>query len=147
MLIDEYHNDGSLDLRLGEIIDLVLTESPTAGFRWRLESGGTPNLTCLDDTFQPGAIPGAPGRRQWRFQAMQPGSTTIRLSYARSWEQQAARSYTVRVRVTRIRRGSLRLPYGCLNHAYSPEVARQAGVDEVGVRQGEVPAVPPTLAP
>ena len=100
MLIDDTYDGRTVDLAPGEELVLVLEERPTAGFRWKLLSGGEPACRSTGDDFEsPHGPPGASGSRRLRFQAGPGGEGTIRLSYGRSWESAAQRTFEVRVRV------------------------------------------------
>jgi len=102
--VDESQNGNEIELLMGESFEVRLSEHPTTGFRWRLESSGAPACILVEDLFQTSTTtPGAGGDHRWRFQAAQIGEGRIELGYRRSWEgQEAARqSFTLRVRVVK----------------------------------------------
>ena len=46
--------DGSvIEMRLAEIVELSLAESPATGFRWNLRAGGAPILALVADSLRP----------------------------------------------------------------------------------------------
>lgn len=74
------------DVQVDDELCLVLSETPTTGFRWLVEA--TDRLLKLDEDFLPagtGAI-GAAGRRRIRFRANDAGSARITGKLLRSWE-------------------------------------------------------------
>jgi predicted secreted protein len=101
MQIDESANGTTVELGVGETLDLRLPENRTAGYRWQVEAGGEPVGSLVSDSYQ--AADGPPGRggtRELRFRAERSGEGEIRLAYRRSWETEssAARTFLVRVR-------------------------------------------------
>jgi inhibitor of cysteine peptidase len=102
--ITEDSNGTEIDLAAGETLEVRLQENPSTGFKWVLESAGKGACALVGDAFENGgAIPGQPGTHRWEFRAEQAGSGTITLSYQRPWEekQSPARSFTLRVRVSK----------------------------------------------
>jgi inhibitor of cysteine peptidase len=102
--VDESHNGSEIDLRTGEPLEIRLSENPTTGFRWGLESNGAPACILVEDVYETSSVtPGAGGNHRWRFQAAQIGEGRIRLGYRRSWEGQgaASRTFTLGVRVVK----------------------------------------------
>ncbi len=101
--INESQNGQEIEWRRGEKFEIHLSENPTTGFRWAMESRGAPACALVEDRYQPSdAAPGAGGTHRWQFQATQAGEARIELNYRRSWDRQgaAARTFTLRVRVT-----------------------------------------------
>ena len=99
--LDEHADGGQVRLELGETLTLGLEENPTAGYRWRVDSDGAPVIKLDGDQYEapPRASVGAPGRHVWRLHATAVGSTTIHLSYGRSFGARArAFALTVEVR-------------------------------------------------
>ena len=99
MTIDDSQDGGSFDFKPGDVFEIVLKETPTAGYRWRLELDGKPYILALNDSFVPGAAPGAAGQHRWKLQAHQPGEARLVFWYGRSWEPEPARSFSVTVRI------------------------------------------------
>jgi inhibitor of cysteine peptidase len=101
MEIDDRSNGASLRLRLGDTLHLRLNETPTTGFRWRLDRDGAPALTSSDDSFTPGAALGAAGVHMWSFLAAERGRARIELVLVRGWQapDAAMRKFAVDVSV------------------------------------------------
>lgn len=103
MQISQPQNGGEVQLVLAEVLEVRLFENPTAGYRWRVVAAGDPVLRVEDDRFElpaEGAC-GTGGTHVWSFRGAQAGSATLRLEYARSWEQQSIDAFEVSVRVAR----------------------------------------------
>ena len=102
--LDESQNGNEIELRMGELFEIRLSENPTTGFRWVLESSGAPTCLVIEDCYETStATPGAGGSHCWRLQGKQIGESRIELCYRRSWEGQgaAARTFSLRVHVTK----------------------------------------------
>jgi inhibitor of cysteine peptidase len=102
MIIGDDFNGKTIDIGVGETVEIRLPENPTTGFRWDLTAKGEPACALLDDSFTPGAgPPGASGRRSWTFQALRQGECEVELVYHRRWEEGGApeRRFRVRLRI------------------------------------------------
>jgi predicted secreted protein len=100
LTIDESANGQTEELRVGQELEVCLHESPTTGYRWRLVSGGTPACQLIRDFLEtPGETHGGGGTHHWLFQGVQAGSGTIQLVLRRSWQPEAAQTFTLPVRV------------------------------------------------
>ncbi len=75
---------------------LALPANPTTGFTWQLAKPLDPNLMLAETSYTPeeGRIVGAGGTQYWRFEGISPGTATITLNYARSWEKGVAPAKT-----------------------------------------------------
>lgn len=91
-------------LRPGAQLVVTLGSNPTTGYRWTEQAANTaPDvLKQLEHAFvgpeQP--IPGAGGQQRWVFQALQPGSAELTMSYGRAWEVERKGSWTLGLKVT-----------------------------------------------
>ncbi len=84
MRLDASASGTRVRLRPGDSLDVVLAETPTTGYRWKLVEAGAPVLRLEADRFDPpGATPGAPGSHAWTFSVAQPGSARLALAYVR----------------------------------------------------------------
>lgn len=79
----------TIEVGVGSLVTVRLTESPTTGYRWTVEATG--GLEPLGDRFEEarGAI-GATGLRVFQFRAARPGSHQIRMRKRREWEGSAS---------------------------------------------------------
>ena len=82
----------------GQYIRISLPGNPTTGYQWRSSeiTGQSVRLLPADPKkdyvrtpVQPGIV-GSGGTFFFRFQAVQPGATTIKLIYVRPWEKNVA---------------------------------------------------------
>jgi len=99
-------SDGQLvTLAVGEELQLSLPERPTTGYRWRLESDGSPACAVAGDRFEPESqLAGAGGVRTWVLRAVAPGQTQLSAVSARSWgASPPAATFQLRIAVTQAR--------------------------------------------
>ena len=100
MLVDEKFNDRTIEVTIGQTIEVRLPENPTTGFRWQLTSDAGPACVMADDQFiAPAGPPGKGGDHTWKFKASRPGESDIELEYRRRWEGSSAASRTFKVHV------------------------------------------------
>jgi inhibitor of cysteine peptidase len=72
-------NGGHVAVRVGDEIDVVLPETPSTGYRWRLD-GGSDTLSLLSNQYVvEDARPGRAGMHTWRFRAARKGQDDLRL--------------------------------------------------------------------
>jgi inhibitor of cysteine peptidase len=91
---------------VGQFVLVRLPGNPTTGYGWRAAALGGQSVRLLMEpqyvpaTAKPGMVGGG-GTFFFKFQAIQPGTTTIRLVYVRSWEknQPPADTFTCTVEV------------------------------------------------
>jgi len=98
---DESSDGNTIDLKIGETLELRLPENRTTGFKWALESSDEGGWSLVSDDFEAGSQPGQPGSQRWSFRGERAGSESIKLSYRRGWEEKgtAERTFTLRIRV------------------------------------------------
>lgn len=92
--------DGETVLAVGQVLAVSLEGNPSTGYTWEVDADGTPQLALVPSPADTetsvadgdGAPPpvGSPVVRQWHFEAVQPGTTTLRLVYRRPWEKDVA---------------------------------------------------------
>jgi inhibitor of cysteine peptidase len=100
--LDERSNGLSVDLRIGQIVVIALSETPSTGFQWALVSNGEPACTLVSDEFEPGTEQiGQSGLHRWHFQATHGAAGVVELQYRQPWEQSIApsRVFSLVVRV------------------------------------------------
>jgi inhibitor of cysteine peptidase len=85
------------ELKPGQPFEIVLPETPSAGFRWQVTANGEPVAHLSGEDFQPAQGVGGQGSRTWRFEAVAAGESEIAMVLRRSWEAAAAQSFTLRV--------------------------------------------------
>ncbi|MEQ4300229.1 protease inhibitor I42 family protein [Plantactinospora sp. B6F1] len=87
----------------GDLVVVQLTETPSSGYRWRLDAVDSAVLAPAGDSFRPEREGlGGAGTRQLRFTATGPGRTVLRLVLVRDWQagKRPARRFEVTVSVT-----------------------------------------------
>jgi len=103
VVVDQGQSGQTVNLPLGQVIELRLAENPTTGYRWAIVSDGAPACAVVGDRFV-GASgpPGQGGEHSWTIRGVQPGSCEIAIQYRRSLQPDApARSFELHARVTR----------------------------------------------
>ncbi|MFB9236570.1 protease inhibitor I42 family protein [Plantactinospora siamensis] len=70
-----------------DIVLIVLPETPTSGYRWALDAYDPQVLRLDGDDYAAGdgTGRGGGGERRFRFAALSPGSTPVRLARRRDW--------------------------------------------------------------
>jgi inhibitor of cysteine peptidase len=97
----------TVSLRPGVSTTIALRENPSTGFRWRLDTARSTDLSIIrviDRGYRAGQIGliGAPGSRRWEIRARAPGVASIAFIYERSWEHKPpAETHFVQVNVSR----------------------------------------------
>jgi inhibitor of cysteine peptidase len=103
MQVDESANGGSVELAVGETLEIRLPENRMAGYRWQIEAAGQSVGSVAGDGYEAAAgPPGRGGTRVLTFKAERPGEDEIRLAYRRPWEENTppAQTFALRVRVS-----------------------------------------------
>lgn len=109
---------GETTLVVGQVLEVSLEGNPSTGYLWEIDAGGAPQLalapspvdaTPATDAGNVDASPmvGSPVTIQKRFEAVQPGTTTVRLVYRRPWEKDAEPEQAVEFKVVVNEAGSL----------------------------------------
>jgi inhibitor of cysteine peptidase len=100
VLIDQSQAGQSVDLPLGQVVELRLKENPTTGFSWSFTANGAPNCAVLGDSFTGGSgQPGQGGEHAWRIKAVRAGPCMIALVYRRPFEQGTAPAQSFEIRI------------------------------------------------
>ena len=107
--LDESFDGRTLTLRIGDRIELALSENASTGYRWHpapaRESTSSPALREIDETFAaPGGRPGvsgAPGIRHIYFEAVAAAIADLDFEYRRAWQPSApaARNFRLRLEI------------------------------------------------
>jgi inhibitor of cysteine peptidase len=88
LTLSEADAGSAVTLAVGDTIEVVLDGNPTTGFTWETAAVDASVLRQLGEPeFEPeSALIGAGGTFTFRFEAVAPGQTTLRLVYHRPWE-------------------------------------------------------------
>ena len=99
--VQEGDNGQTIEVAIGDTLEITLPETASTGFRWQVVSSGDPVCAVAADTRAPPgtAKPGAPGAHQWQLEARSAGEGVFKAAYRRSWESDAGREFSIRVRV------------------------------------------------
>lgn len=104
--IGEAASGQTIDLPVGQVMELRLKENPTTGYRWRINQDGSPSCRISDAPSQPAipgmpSMPGAGSTHVWRIEGAQVGLCSIEMQYIRPWEtdRPPAMTFGVRIRV------------------------------------------------
>ena len=98
------HGRSEFQVEIGDKIFVKLCSNPTTGFQWKYETIGSIVLKEEDYDFEEAedeGVIGAAGKEVWTFEAIETGTTEIRMEYSRTWEggEQAEWTYTMTVMV------------------------------------------------
>jgi len=99
--VDERSSGKTINLAIGQLVEIRLPENRTTGFRWELTLAGSACIAVDDDFELRTTTPGQGGVHVWRFKALHAGPCNIQGTYRRTWEAAgpAARAFTLHVRV------------------------------------------------
>jgi inhibitor of cysteine peptidase len=106
MKADDSFNGRQVEIRVGETLEVRLSENASTGYRWAILPESARKFDkVLHERGQAaegaGSPPGKPGTRDFRFEAVEPGAVELELEYRRPWEAGKAptRRFKLRVRV------------------------------------------------
>ena len=100
--VTEADNGQTIEVAIGDTLDITLPETASTGFSWQVVSACDPTCAVAADTRTPPgtAKPGAPGAHHWRLEAKRAGEGEFKVAYRRPWESGSAeREFSIRVRV------------------------------------------------
>ncbi len=102
--VNESNNGEVVCLQPGQRLELTLAENASTGYSWEYKTRLDTNVlketgSWVENPEVP--MPGAPGKRHWTYQAVNPGHTTIDLRYTQAWlaEPEPAKTFTLTVKV------------------------------------------------
>src|ERR1700677_145662 len=105
-VLDLNMSNRSVDVVVGDEVHLHLSENPTTGYRWHLETTGDGAVDRLDDALdapqqEPGVATkmGSGGIRRWTFAAAREGTVVLRAELRRPLGSDAANVYEATVNV------------------------------------------------
>ncbi len=85
--------DTNIIAQQGQTFTIILEENPTTGYRWRIDIADDIVTLESDDYQQSKAdndMVGVGGQRILAFRSLEKGSTTIKMTYERSFEENSA---------------------------------------------------------
>ena len=87
---------------IGDKIRAKLCSNPTTGFKWEYEMSNENVLKEEDYDFEEptGNVPGASGIEVWTFEAVEKGTTEVRMEYSQPWEGGLKAEWTYTITVT-----------------------------------------------
>jgi inhibitor of cysteine peptidase len=99
--VNEADAGSTVELRVGDTMEVVLDGNPTTGFSWETAAVDASVLKQLGDPgFQPDtSLLGSGGKFTFRFEAVGSGQTLVRLIYHRPWEKNVPPEKTFEVTV------------------------------------------------
>ena len=94
-----YHQGDDITVKQGEQFVIALPANPSTGYEWT--AADDPDVMFVSShQVAGGSRPGAPGTQELAFQAARTGSSTLVLSYARSFEPGVPPAKTAKFPVT-----------------------------------------------
>jgi predicted secreted protein len=100
--VTDANKGGSVQLKLGDILEVHLRSNPTTGYMWYVHPKSTPLLKLIGQSQtqapQPGV--GRPIFQIFRFQAVSAGEGILLLHYVRAWERPMAAEEQFDLRVS-----------------------------------------------
>ena len=99
--VDQNSNGQTVDLPVGQVMELRLAENPTTGYRWTFVTNGKPVCVVVADRYErPSGPPGQGGEHFWQIKGVTAGDCNIALRYGRSFEPNApTKDFGLHVRV------------------------------------------------
>jgi inhibitor of cysteine peptidase len=100
--LSEEDAGSTVELRVGDTLEVVLDGNPTTGFLWETAAVDASVLKQLGEPeFEPDtALIGSGGKFTFRFEAAASGQTLLKLVYHRPWEKDIPPEKTFEVNVT-----------------------------------------------
>jgi len=103
-LMDQNHIEKHVEIAVGSTLKVTLGSNPTTGFNWTEQAQiGDPNIlqqTVHEYTAPDTDVPGAAGKEEWTFEALETGETTVSMEYSRPWEGGEKGEWTFDLTVT-----------------------------------------------
>jgi len=95
------HAMNEFQVEIGDKITVKLCSNATTGFQWEYEMSNVNVLKEEDYDFEEpkSDVPGAAGIEVWTFEAVEKGTTEVRMEYSQPWEGglKAEWTYTITV--------------------------------------------------
>ena len=99
---ENHHARNEFLVEIGDKIRVELCSNPTTGFQWEYEMTVENVLKEEDHDFEEPEkdIPGAAGIEVWTFEAVEKGTTEVRMEYSQPWEGGLKAEWTYTMTVT-----------------------------------------------
>ena len=96
------HVRNDFQVEIGDKIRAKLCSNPTTGFKWEYEMSNENVLREEDYDFEEpeSNVPGAAGIEVWTFEAVEIGTTEVRMEYSQPWEGGLKKEWTYTITVT-----------------------------------------------
>ncbi|MFC1964347.1 protease inhibitor I42 family protein [Chloroflexota bacterium] len=96
------HARNDFQVEIGDKIRAKLCSNPTTGFKWEYEMSNEAVLNEEDYDFEEpkSNVPGASGIEVWTFEAVEKGTTEVRMEYSQPWEGGLKKEWTYTMTVT-----------------------------------------------
>lgn len=103
-VITESDAGRTIEISVGQTMEIRLPENPTTGFRWLMTARDESVCAVLHEEFHPPAhaAPGAGGERTWQLEAAAVGECDFGVTYRRPWaaDGTSQRTFRLHIRVT-----------------------------------------------
>ncbi len=89
LVLTRADHERTVELRVGERMEVRLPENPATGYRWSVDEHDRHRLTLEDTAYTPpdtASSIGARGQRRFSLIARQPGDALLKMKYGRVWE-------------------------------------------------------------
>ena len=99
--IDATQQVGEMDMRVGDTLELSFESNPTTGYQWEVVELNQAVLRQLGEEYVAPAtdLLGAAGKEVFRFEAVSPGETLLKLVYHRPFEPEVPPEQTYQVNI------------------------------------------------
>lgn len=89
IVIDQKNNNSTLDVSVGDIVLITLSENPTTGYRWQPNRVDEEIILLKDSKYDTsGNGIGSGGIRTFTFEARSTGTTKVSCDLRREWEKE-----------------------------------------------------------
>jgi predicted secreted protein len=109
MIISNNDAGTKIELQVGDVVQIQLTGTPTTGYWWHFQSLDEKYVEIINEYTKPytasGGVQkemdGGPMLGVWQLRAKKAGTTTVRMAYYRSWEDEdkAKRKFYITVQI------------------------------------------------
>ena len=99
---ENHHAINDFQAEIGDKIRVKLCSNQTTGFKWEYKMSNENVIKEEDYDFEEPSsdIPGAAGMEVWTFEAVNKGTTEVRMAYSQTWEGGEKEEWTYTITVT-----------------------------------------------